>query len=334
LGKLLFFLLGVALAAAGCSADATGVRRFSGVALGTTYAVAYCGADTIRQSEVEQLLQRVEKSLSIYDETSVISKANRNEDVALDEYFVECFEVARQASRQTGGAFDAGASPLFAAWGFGAKKHTTPPTQRQVDSVMQFCGMDKFAVVNNRLVKADPRAQLNANAVAKGYAVDVVARFIEGRSITGYMVEVGGEVRCGGVKPSGSKWTVGIDMPREGNFTPGADVAAKIAISGCAVATSGNYRRFYVSRHGKIPHTINPATGQPARNSLLSATVVAPTCALADAYATALMVMGVDSAKAWLSGRPELEAFLIFAEQQQVGTYTTPKFKHWLIKTK
>ena len=327
--KLLFWGVGVALAlAAGCGTDAT-CLRFAGVALGTTYTVAYSGADTL-QEEVEQLMKRVEKSLSIYDKTSIISKVNRNEDVALDEYFVECFEVAQQVSRETNGAFDASASPLFAAWGFGAERHSEPPSQQQIDSLRALCGMDKFAVVNNRLVKADPRAQLNANAVAKGYTVDVVARFLESRNITAYLVEIGGEIRCRGLKPDGSAWTVGIDMPKEGNFTPGSSMAVTIKVSNCAVATSGNYRRFYVSRDEKIPHTINPATGRPAHNSLLSATVVAESCAAADAYATAFMVMGVDSAKTLLNRHPELEAFLIFAEQQEIRAYATPKFKSWL----
>ncbi|MDR2813265.1 MAG: FAD:protein FMN transferase [Prevotellaceae bacterium] len=332
MNKLSFFLLGVALAlGGGCSADAA-YPRIAGVALGTTYTVACAGADTLLQREVEQLMQRVEKSLSIYDKESVISRVNRNEDVALDGYFVECFEVARQASLQTHGACDAGASPLFAAWGFGATEHSTPPAQRQIDSLKQLCGMDKFAVVNNRLVKSDPRAQLNANAIAKGYTVDVVARFLESRSITSYLVEIGGEVRCGDVKPNGKKWTVGVDMPKDGNFTPGADMAGTIEISNRAVATSGNYRRFYVSDGTKIPHTIDPVTGRPAHNSLLSATVAAASCAVADAYATAFMVMGADSAKALLNRHRELEAFLIFSEQGQLRTYATPKFKSWLIQ--
>jgi thiamine biosynthesis lipoprotein len=329
--KLLFLWLGIAPAlAAGCSTEAP-YLRLTGAALGTTYTVAYDAADTL-QREVEQLMQRVEKSLSVYDKESIISKVNRNEDVVLDDYFMECFEVAQLVSRQTNGAFDAGASPLFDAWGFGAKEHSVPPAQQKIDSLKQFCGMDKFSVVNNRLVKSDARAQLNANAVAKGYAVDVVARFLESRNITSYLVEIGGEIRCGGLKPNGDEWIVGIDMPKDGSWTPGAAMASAIAVSDRALATSGNYRRFYVSNNEKIPHTINPATGRPARNSLLSATVVAATCALADAYATAFMVMGVDSAKVLLSRHQELEAFLIFSERQHLRAYATPQFKKWLIQ--
>jgi thiamine biosynthesis lipoprotein len=331
MNKLLLWGLGAALApATGCSSG-DACPRVTGLALGTTYTIACNGADTL-QEEVERILKRVEKSLSIYDKESIISKVNRNEDVALDEYFMECFGVARQVSRETNGAFDASASPLFAAWGFGAERRCAPPSQQQIDSLKKLCGMDKLNVVNNRLVKADPRAQLNANAVAKGYAVDVVARLLESRRAAGYLIEIGGEIRCGGLKPNGSRWTVGIDMPKDGNFAPGASMAGTIEVSGCAVATSGNYRRFYVTDSGKIPHTINPATGRPANNSLLSATVVAASCAAADAYATAFMVMGLDSAKALLNSHPELEAFLIFSEQQQLRTYATPKLKSWLTK--
>ncbi|MDR1416985.1 MAG: FAD:protein FMN transferase, partial [Prevotellaceae bacterium] len=230
--------------------------------------------------------------------------------------------------------FDISGSPLYAAWGFGANKRLAPPTQQQVDSLKQLCGMSKFSIANNRLVKSDPRAQLNANAVAKGYTVDVVARFLESKNITCYMVEIGGEIRCSGVKPNGDKWTIGIDSPKDGNFTPGDDLASILEISDMAMATSGNYRQFYMSGDEKIPHIINPATGYPARNSLLSATVAAASCAAADAYATAFMVMGVDSAKALLDRSRELEGFLIFSEQEQLQTYATPKFKDWLIKNK
>ncbi|MDR1022423.1 MAG: FAD:protein FMN transferase [Prevotellaceae bacterium] len=336
MNRLLLFLLWATLAsAAGCSAGST-CRHLTGAALGTTYSIITCNNnnnnnDTL-QDEVVELMQRVEKSLSIYDKASIISKVNRNEDVALDGYFIECFEVARQVSKQTGGAFDISGSPLYAAWGFGANEHLTPPSRQQIDSLKQLCGMSKLSIVNGHLVKSDPRVQLNANAVAKGYAVDVVARFLEGKNITSYMVEIGGEVRCGSVKPNGAKWTIGIDSPRDGNFTPGADLASILEISDRAVATSGSYRRFYMSGAEKIPHIINPATGCPARNSLLSATVAAGSCAAADAYATAFMVMGVDSAKALLDRDSELEGFLIFSEQQQLRTYATPKFKDWLIK--
>jgi thiamine biosynthesis lipoprotein len=332
MNRLLLFLLGATLASAtGCSTEEP-CKRFTGVALGTTYSIIVCGSgDTLRAEELVELMQRVEKSLSIYDEESIISKVNRNEDVALDSYFIECFEVAKEVSRQTNGAFDISGAPLFAAWGFGANEHGTPPTRQQIDSLKQLCGMDKLSIVNNRLVKSDARAQLNANAVAKGYTVDVVARFLEGKNVTGYLVEIGGELRCGGMKPNGDKWTIGIDSPRDGNFTPGADLASKVEMSDRAMATSGNYRRFYMSNNEKIPHTINPATGYPAGNNMLSATVVAGSCATADAYATAFMVMGVDSAKAVLSRNRELEVFLIFTGQQQLKTYATPKFQEWLI---
>jgi thiamine biosynthesis lipoprotein len=333
MSKLLLFLLGAALApAVGCGTDAA-CKRFAGVALGTTYSIVACCCccDTTLQGEVEELMRRVEKSLSVYDEESVISKVNRNEDAVLDSFFIECFEVAKEVSRHTGGAFDVSGAPLFAAWGFGANEHGAPPTRQQIDSLKLLCGMDKLAIVNNRLVKSDPRAQLNANAVAKGYTVDVVAHFLESKNVTGYLVEIGGEIRCGGAKPNGDKWAVGIDSPRDGNFTPGADLAGKVKMSDRAMATSGNYRRFYMSNNKKIPHTINPATGYPVDNNMLSATVIAGSCAAADAYATAFMVMGIDSAKAVLSRCSEMEGFLIFSEQQQLKTYATPKFMEWLI---
>jgi thiamine biosynthesis lipoprotein len=270
------------------------------------------------------LLARFDSSLSIYNPASIIAKVNRNEAVALDSFFVGCFALAQEISRQTGGAFDMSAAPLFKAWGFGSQRQTLTPTAKQVDSLKAFCGMDKIRIEGNRVVKSDPRVSLNANAIAKGYSVDVVSRFLESRGKKSYLVEIGGEIFCRGVNPKGAEWVVGIDRPADGNLVPGQDMQARVRFSGRGLATSGNYRKFYIRDGKKVAHTISPLTGFPAYNSVLSATVLAESCGAADGFATAFMVVGLDSAKAMLKRYPHLDAYLIYAaDSGGYGSYAT-----------
>jgi thiamine biosynthesis lipoprotein len=300
--------------------------RIVGLAEGTTYSIIYSSSHNYQQ-EIEALLAQFEASLSIYNPHSIISKVNDNEDVMLDSFFIECYRLSKYVNEQTDGAFDISASPLFEIWGFGNKKSGTPPSQAQIDSVIKFCGMHNVQLIDGKIVKSDPCLQLNCNAIAKGYSVDVVAQFFDNHNVANYMVEIGGEVRCKGVNAKGNTWTIGIDKPEYGNYDSGANLQTIIALSGKSIATSGNYRRFFETDGIKYPHTINPHTGHAVHSNLLSVSVVANSCALADAYATALMVMGTDSAKQFLALHSELEGYLIFADTaDNLQVYSTQGF--------
>ena len=162
---------------------------------------------------------------------------------------------------------------------------------------MEFVGFDKVRVENGRLIKSDPRVQLDFNSIAKGYVVDMAADALEQMGIENYIVDIGGEVRCRGQRAKGGPWRVGVETPFDGNQSPGAYVQQVISLSDCAFATSGNYRRYYIDDEGrKVAHTIDPRTGRSAVSDLLSATVVAPTCAEADAFGTMFMALGKDKA--------------------------------------
>ncbi|GHT81068.1 FAD:protein FMN transferase [Bacteroidia bacterium] len=299
--------------------------HFAGYAEGTSYSIIYNGAVNY-QNEIAHLLHDFEHSLSVYDTVSIISKVNRNEDVVLDSFFIHCFQLSQHIYAQTNGAFDISASPLFNAWGFGSDKQHRVPPQTLIDSVKAFCGMDKVWIENGRVRKTDQRLQLNCNAVAKGYSVDVVALFLDSKSIKNYLVEIGGEVFCKGVNAQQKQWSIGIDKPEDGNYTPGEQLQTVVVMSNRALATSGNYRRFFEQGGVKYGHTIDPRTGHPAKHHLLSASVLAASCGAADAYATALMVMGLDSAKLFLAQHPELEGYLIFEENNELKTYATKGF--------
>ncbi len=315
----------------GCSTP-TPYTRINGFAQGTTYSICYEGTDTL-QGEIDALLARFDSSLSIYNRASTISRVNYNEITEVDSFFISCFSLAQRITEQTNGAFDMSAAPLFLAWGFGSQKQAALPTPEQVDSIKKFCGMDKIRIENNNIVKVDPRVRLNANAIAKGYSVDVVSQFLEGKGKKNYLVEIGGEIFCRGVSPKGRAWIIGIDRPTEGNFVPGQDVLAKVQLSGRGLATSGNYRKFYIQDGRKVAHCINPRTGFPAYTSVLSTTVIAEDSGTADAFATALMVVGLDSAKAMLQRHPHIDAYLVYAsDSNDYESYATEGFVKNMVK--
>jgi thiamine biosynthesis lipoprotein len=304
-----------------------------GTALGTSYSITYRDAKNRDfHDSIRNLLNRFEASLSIYRDTSIISRVNKNEDVVLDDYFITVFNKSREVSEATGGAFDISASPLFEVWGWGAKerKEITP---QMIDSLKQYTGMDKVRIEERKVVKANPKVTLNVNAVAKGYASDVVAEFLSNKGINDYLVEIGGEIAVKGKNSQGKVWRVGIDMPIDGNMLPGQALQTIFAVTDLGLATSGNYRRFYVDENGqKYHHTIDPRTGYQAKQNILSSTVIAPDCMTADAYATAFMVLGFDAAKQVLDRHPELEAYFIYSENGKEKEFYTENLKKRIVK--
>lgn len=287
---------------------------FNGFAQGTTYRIIYKDIGKIHPMElknnIENILYDFDMSLSLYQDSSVVSRINRNEDVIPDAYFIKVFQRAKEIYALTGGAFDATIGPLVKAWGFGpdAQKNFTE-TKR--DSLTKLIGMEKIELMNGQIVKSDPKIMLDFNAIAKGYAVDVISGFLDDQEIDSYLVEIGGEVRTRGDK-DGSYWRIGIDRPEDNNMIPGNNTQAVIRIRDRSLATSGNYRKFFVENSIKYSHTINPRTGYPIRNSLLSVTILADDCASADGIATACMVMGKDKAIEFMRNNPHLDAYIIF----------------------
>ena len=257
-------------------------------------------------------------SLSNYKDSSIISRINRNEDVVPDSFFIEAFRRSVEISALTDGAFDITVGPLVKAWGFGPDAHKTF-TEAKRDSLLKLVGMDKVSMVNGRLVKSIPNVILDFNAIAQGYSVDVVSHFFDGLGIKNYLVEIGGEVRAKG-KKAGNFWRIGIDKPEDNNMTPGQTLQAIIKLSDKSISTSGNYRKFYIEDGIKYSHEINPKTGYPAKNTLLSASVIADDCAMADGLATAFMVMGKDKTIEFLRIHPEFEAFLVYSDERVILT--------------
>lgn len=306
---------------------------FGGFAQGTTYSIVFGNNGTIDpqnlKTDVEKILKEFDLSLSLYVDSSILSKVNRNENVMVDRYFTEAFLLSADISDLTGGAFDITIGPLVKAWGFGPDDYRNF-SESKLDSLLNLVGMGKISLENGRLVKTNPSISLDFNAIAQGYSVDVVAEFLDSKGIKSYLVEIGGEVKAKGDK-NGVLWRIGIDRPEDNNNMPGNNLQAIISIKDRSLATSGNYRKFYVENGVKYSHTIDPVTGYPARNTLLSATILAEDCATADGLATACMVMGKDRTMEFLGEHPGYDAFLVYSDESgNFMTWSTENLKKFI----
>ena len=308
-------------------------RTDEGFVFGTVYKITYQSEDNLKE-EIETELKKVDNSLSPFNPNSVITRVNHNEKTEVDSFFVHVFHLSKKISDETHGAFDITVAPLVNAWGFGFKK-STGVDSLIVDSLRQMIGYQKIDLQNNRIMKKDRRIMLDCSAIAKGFGVDAVARLLERKGIKNYMVDIGGEVVVRGKNSKMNAWRIGINKPVDDSLSVNQELQTVLAISDVGMATSGNYRNFYYKGGKKYAHTIDPRTGYPVQHSILSSTVIAKDCASADAYATAFMVMGLDSAKAFCEAHPELDAYFICSgEGDKYETYFTDGMKKFIINEK
>jgi len=303
-----------------------------GFIFGTVYHISYQGSEDLHD-EIKQRMIEFDASLSTYKKTSIISRVNNNDTtVVLDKYFVKLIHRSHDISVKTNGAFDITVAPLVNAWGFGFKGKKEP-SKINVDSLLQITGYTKISLINNKLVKQDNRIMLDASAIAKGYGVDVVAQLLINKGISNFMVEIGGEIRVQGNSTSNRAWRLGIDKPIEDPGIQKREIQNVIQLSEGALATSGNYRQFYVKNGRKYAHTISPSTGYPVQHTLLSSTVVAKDCMSADAYATAFMVLGLDESIKIVENDSLIDAYFIYTDKSgEYKTYSSENMKNMLQK--
>jgi thiamine biosynthesis lipoprotein len=297
----------------------------TGYAQGTTYSVIYYNdGSKDYQYQIDSLLLDFDRVLSTYQETSYISKWNRGEAPAgQPRMFTEVIAKAKEVEQSTNGAFDITVSPLMQFW-FERDWKVEQLDSASVDSIIQFVGMNQIRMVDLEYIKVDSNVQIDVNAIAQGYSVDVLSRYLESEGVFSYLVEIGGEIRASGNKPDEETWTVGIDKPAEGNLD--RELALSVELKNSSLATSGNYRKFVEINGQKFGHTLDPRTGFPAKTDVLSATVLANDCMTADAYATALMVMGFKEARKLIELDDSLDAILIYSDQSgNVSTWDSRK---------
>lgn len=286
----------------------------TGQIFGTTYHITY-QSDKDLHREILQRLQLVDQTFSTFNDESIISKINRNEPVKLNQMFIEVFDLAKTVSKDTHGAFDITVAPLVNVWGFGFKSGT-PPTKAVIDSLRHLTDYEKVKLIGSTVRKQDPRIMLDCSAIAKGYGSDVVAQYLRSRDVENFMIEIGGEIVVQGNSDKRLPWKIGVTKPTDDSTQVNNELQTVLNVSNTAMATSGNYRRFYYKNGKKYAHTIDPKTGYPVQHNILSATVLANTCAKADAYATSFMVLGLEKTQQVLQHHPDLMVYLIYADGQ------------------
>ncbi|MGB0887793.1 MAG: FAD:protein FMN transferase [Vicingaceae bacterium] len=294
-----------------------------GFAQGTTYNVTYVSNDGVNhQRAIDSMLIEIDNSLSTYQKKSLISKFNQSDSLGkTDELFKAVFDISKDVYQKTDGLFDPTIAPIVNAWGFGFENlHATDSTD--IDSLLTYVDFTKISLNENQIIKNNKNMMLDFNAVAQGYSVDVLAQLLEQKGINNYLVEVGGELKAKGLNINDTLWRVGIDKPLPD--LQEREIEAIVNLDNKALATSGNYRKFYEKNGMKFSHTINPKTGYPVEHNLLSATVITGNCGYADAYATAFMVMGLQDSKDFLSAHKELDALLIYSDEKgDLQTFVT-----------
>lgn len=338
----------MAASSCGSSDVQNGYVSLTGAAQGTVYHIVYEPAGSLFKSKengekmvrdsVAEFFKRIDKSVSGYDTSSILSKFNANIPVKLDKIFVDNYKLSDRMYDESAGAFDASCAPLFDLWGFGFTGRKKPD-RKAIDSIMAFTGMKHFKLVEHKgkngnieysITKDDPRCKLNFNAVAQGYSSDYFTERFRKMGIKNFLIEIGGEIFAEGVNPHGKPWRIGVDKPVDGNNSPGEMIQNIIMLSGKALVTSGDYRKYYIEKGKKYSHTINPKTGYPVQHNLLSATVVASSSAMADAYATYFMVVGTQRAKELAAQTDGIEVLLIYGDQEHMKEYASPGMKEML----
>lgn len=323
---LLCFVL---LSAVSCG-DKACYHELTGYAQGGTYSVKFKseGRFDVRAAgkAVDSILTMIDTTLSGYNKGSQLSRYNSGAPVAPNGMFKEIFSISKRLYDETGGALDMASGPLFDAWGFGFTRDSLPSSS-MVDSLRSVCGMNKL---DGNMSPVDPsvRPKLNFNSIAQGYSCDKIAEYLHSFGIKDMLVNIG-EIYCEGLNPSGKPWTIGIDMPVDGNMELGSKGLVGTWQGdgrGCGVVTSGNYRKYYVKNGRKYSHTVDPRTGYPVNHSLLSATIVAPDATLADAYATYCMVIGLEEAKRFIEGSDGLEGYLVYEEGGNMSEWASSGF--------
>ena len=278
-----------------------------GVIWNTLYHITYQGTENLRDS-VLPVLNEVGKSLSIFDTGSLVSKLNTSGSIVADKHLIAIYNASRKINELSNGNFDPTVSPLVDAWGFG-RGHIASRDTILIDSLLNYVGINKTHIEGNKIIKDDIRTQFNFSAIAKGYGCDAVGEMFKRNGVNNFMVEIGGEISLSGKSPLGKNWQIAVDAPVE-DKNPGEETAMILSLTDVGIATSGNYRNYRLDGETKVAHTISPITGRPFIGSILSATIIAPTCMEADAIATACMASTLDEAQQLLH-KANVEGILI-----------------------
>ncbi len=328
-----FYRLFIVLLFVSCQQKEEQFFVIQGEAQGSTYSIKYIATEeVVSKTKIDSLLNAFDNSLSTYKPTSLISKINQGDTtIVVDDWFVETFKTSNQIYKETNGLFDPTIGVLVNAYGFGPNHKRKNINQIQIDSLLNFVGFDKVTLNSNKTIsKKHAATYFDFNAIAQGYSVDVVIEFLKSKGIQNAIVEIGGELVGFGTNTIQNKnWIVGIDDPLQ-KPDEGRKLIETVQLNNLGLATSGNYRKVITDSitGEKFVHTINPKTGKPQKSNVLSATVLAPTCIMADGYATAFMVMSFEDGRQFAKQHPELYVMILYSdENNQMQRFQTDNFK-------
>lgn len=303
-----------------------GKMVISGQTMGTSYRIVYLDLeDRDFTASVDSLLEVFNESLSTYIPESELSRFNQGDTLFFEsKYFPTVLGRSKEINQQTAGSFDPTVGPLVNVWGFGPEG-ASPKDSVNIGALLKKVGYDKIQFDKEKVWKTQPEVYLDFSAIAKGYGVDVVATFLQSKGVKDMLVEIGGELAAKGTNENGELWKVGVNQPSED--ISNNDIYSIIGLNNRGMATSGNYRNYYVKDSVRYSHTIDPKTGYPVNHQLLSATVLAKDCMTADAFATAMMVMGTEKAIALQEKTADIDVFLIYDDEGEMKTYISEKLK-------
>jgi len=294
--------------------------KIEGFAQGTSYQITYYAESAIiNSSSINQLFNRLDSSLSIYKPYSLINQFNNSANgLIMDEHLFKVVQRSLKIWKESEGVFDISILPIVEAWGFGAKKHSKVPTDTEIARALFCSGSDKLRIEGKRLIKTMPCLKIDVNGIAQGYSVDVIAKHLENKGIQNYLIEIGGEIRVKGRKQPGNQlMRIGIEQPAEkGNEEP--IIQKVIELNGGAITTSGNYRKFIENGSKKLSHLMNPKTGRPIDNKMISVTVKTKDAMSADGYDNVLIGLGIEKSFAFLKKHKGLEAYFIYRNDNGV----------------
>ncbi|MCQ2326710.1 MAG: FAD:protein FMN transferase [Bacteroidales bacterium] len=327
LGCLILVLLAGSLVS--CS---NGEKRyeFDGMVQGTYYHIVVYSTDSTGMSKgFDSIFNIIDQSVSLWEKNSTVCKVNRNEDVELDQAFIDNFLAAKDLNILSEGALDITVGALVREYGFTTKARSTM-SQQQIDSMLQYTGMENLKIEGKKIVKKYPETQIDFNAIAQGYTTDLITKYLDKRGCSAFLIDVGGEVFARGIKPDKKKWNVAIEKPAKSKEEE-RTYNTIVLLENESIVTSGNYRKYYEEGGVKYSHTIDPKTGKPVRHSLLSASVIAKDATTADGLATAFMVMGLEKAKEFLVKHKEYNAYFIYSDEKgEMKVWHNPGFARYI----
>ena len=301
-----------------------------GKAQGTYYNIKYVNSHNIDyQNQIDSILNKIDNSLSIYDSASLISQLNKYKHVIADKYLIDVYNVANEVYLQTDGYFDCTTYPIINEWGFYKNKKSQFIDSLKIFKLLSYVGFNKVKLDTNSISFPD-KYSIDFNALAQGYTVDVIGQFLRSKDINDYLIELGGELLARGKNINSKNWIVGVEKPNE-KIDYSDRFQLIVSLENKSLATSGSYRNYIEKDSIKYPHIINPKTGFPSLNSLLSVTVIHEDCIYADAYATAFMAMGLDKTLDFISNRDDIDIFLIYSNGSMLETYSSDYFKNYIL---